>query len=199
MRRLAFLLLLLLSPNTAWAHSSLPGMQGIYLGMLHPFTSGPQILALLALALIIQQRLPEAEDVFHGFWATCLLGAAAAALGLSGINADVPLIFFTVAAGLLAASELTLPLPLLLVLGAICGLLSGYISWPDSGSARNMLFSALGAIVGSVFVIIVVAGGLQAIRQFAGWRWFPMAVRVAGSWLAAIAILLGAIMFRNVA
>lgn len=166
--------------------------------MLHPFTSGPQILALVALALVIQQRLPEGEDVFHGFWATCLLGAAAAALGLSGIDVDVPLILFTIAAGLLAASGLTLPLPTLMALGTICGLLSGYISWPDSGSNGNMLFSTLGAIVGSILVIIVVAGGLQAIRQFAGWPWFPVAVRVAGSWLTAIAILLGALIFRKV-
>lgn len=199
MRRLALLLLLLLWPDAAWAHSSVPGIQGIYWGMLHPFTSGPQILALLALALIIQQRLPEAEDVFHAFWATCLLGAGAAALSVSGVNPDLPLIFFAIAVGLIAASGLRLPLFLLFALGATAGLLSGYISWPDPGSTGDMMFSALGAILGSVLIVAVVAGTVQAIRQIAAWSWFPVAVRVAGSWLAAIAILLGALLFRKVA
>ena len=57
--------------------------------------------------------------------------------------------------------------------------------------------SALGAIVGSAVIVIVVAGLIEIVRQKTGWAWFPIAVRVAGSWLAAISVLLGALLFRN--
>jgi hydrogenase/urease accessory protein HupE len=197
MWRVIFLLLVTLWPETAWAHGSIPGMQGFYWGMLHPFTSGPQILALFALSLVLQQRQPNSQDMLIGFLAGCIAGAAAAALGITGLDSDVPLTLFAVATGILTASALKLPVPALTVTGGIGGLLNGYVSWPDPGSASGMMPSALGAIVGSALIVIVVAGLIEIVRQKTGWAWLPIAVRVAGSWLAAISVLLGALLFRN--
>jgi hypothetical protein len=165
--------------------------------MLHPFTSGPQLLALFAMALVIQQRLPDSEDAFHAFWASCLAGAGAAALGLGGLNPDVPLTVFAVIAGIVAASALRLPLSALLLLGITCGLLSGYLSWPDPGAKGEMMFTALGAILGSVVMVIVVAGIVELVWQTRRWPWLPIAVRVAASWVTAIAVLLGALTIRG--
>jgi hydrogenase/urease accessory protein HupE len=184
-------------PAPAWAHGSVPGLQGIYWGMLHPFSSGSQLLALFALALVIQQRLPDSEDVFHGFWISCLAGAGAAALGLPGFNPEIPLTILAIVAGVLAASAIRLRLLLLLLLGAAGGLLSGYVSWPDAGAPGDMMFTALGAIIGSVLVIIFVAGGIEMLWQATRWSWLPITVRVAGSWIAAIAVLLGALLVRG--
>lgn len=197
MKRWLYLMPALLWPAPAWAHGSVPGLQGIYAGMLHPFTSGPQLLALFAMALLIQQRLPDSEDVFHAFWASCLAGAGAAALGLVGLNPDIPLTLFAVAAGILAASALRLPLAVLLLLGITCGLLSGCLSWPDPGAKGDMMFTALGGIIGSVLIVITVAGIIEIIWQAAKWPWMPIAVRVAASWVSAIAVLLGALLFRT--
>jgi hydrogenase/urease accessory protein HupE len=197
MKRWSLLLLALCWPGPAWAHSSVPGIQGIYWGMLHPFTSGPQILALVALALVIQQRLPDSEDMFHGFWASCLAGAGAAAFGLSGVEPDMFLILMAVVAGILAASALRLPLVALLVLSICCGLLSGYLSWPDPSATGDMMLTTLGAIIGAVLVVILVAGGIEMVSQGTRWAWLPIAVRVAASWVTAISVLLGALLFRN--
>lgn len=197
MKRWLYLLPALLWPAPAWAHGSVPGLQGIYVGMLHPFTSGPQLLALFAMALVIQQRLPDSEDAFHAFWASCLAGAGAAALGLGGMNPDAPLTVFAVIAGIVAASSLRLPLPALLLLGITCGLLSGYLSWPDPGAKGDMMFTALGAIIGSVLIVIAVAGIIETVWQAAKWPWLPIAIRVAASWATAIAVLLGALLFRT--
>jgi hydrogenase/urease accessory protein HupE len=166
--------------------------------MLHPFTSGPQLLALLAMSLVIQQRLPQSEDVFHGFWVSCLAGAGAAALGLSGLNPDIPLTALAVVAGILAASAIRLPLLAVLLLGICCGLLSGYLAWPDPGARGDMMFTALGAILGAVLIVIVVAGATEAVWQVKKWPWLPIAVRIAGSWITAISVLLGALLFRNI-
>jgi len=198
MKRWPLLLLALCWPGPAWAHSSVPGIQGIYWGMLHPFTSGPQVLALFALALVIQQRLPDSEDVFHGFWLSCLAGAGTAALGLSGFDPEVLLTLLAIVAGLLAASALRPPLAALLALAMCCGLLSGYLSWPDPGAAGDMMLTALGAVLGSVMFVILLAGGIEMVWQAKRWAWLPIAVRVAASWVTAIAVLLGALMFRKV-
>lgn len=197
MKRWLFLPAVLIWAEPAWAHGSVPGLQGIYAGMLHPFTSGPQLLALFAMALVIQQRLPDSEDAFHAFWASCLAGAGVAAAGFGGLNPDVPLTAFAALAGVLAASALRLPLPALLLLGITCGLLSGYLSWPDSGARGDMMFTACGAIIGSVLIVIAIAGIIETVWQVAKWPWLPIAVRVAASWETAIAILLGALLFRK--
>jgi hydrogenase/urease accessory protein HupE len=174
-------------------------MEGLYWGMLHPLSSGPQILAIFALSLVFQQRLPASEDMLIAFLAGCIAGAAAAAFGVAGFNPDMPLTIFAFAAGILAASALRLPTPLLLVTGATGGVLSGYVSWPDPGSASGMVITALGGVVGSGVILIMVAGGIEFIGQKAGWAWLPIGVRVAGSWVAAISALLGALLFRNLA
>lgn len=199
MKRSLLLLMAICWPVPAWAHGSVPGLQGIYSGMLHPFTSGPQLLALFALALVIQQRLPDSEDVFHSFWVSCLAGAGLAALTPWAFNPDVPLTVLAIVTGLLAASAVRLPLLLLLLLGISCGLPSGYLCWPEPGAKGDMMFTALGGIIGSVVIIILVAGGIEATWQATKWSWLPIAIRVAGSWIAAISLLLGALLFRQMA
>jgi hydrogenase/urease accessory protein HupE len=197
MWRITVLLLVTLWPETAWAHGSIPGMQGLYWGMLHPFTSGPQLLALFGLSLAIQQRLPTSEGVLIAFLAGSIAGSIGAALGITPGDPDMPMTVFAFIMGILTASALRLPSPLLLTAGGMGGLLSGYLSWPDPGSASGMVMSALGGIVGSAVIIIFVAGVIELVRLKAGWAWLPIGVRVAGSWVAAISVMLGALLFRN--
>jgi HupE / UreJ protein len=197
MKRWPFLLLALCWPGPAWAHSSVPGIQGIYWGMLHPFTSGPQILALFGLALLIQQRLPDAEDVFHSFWVACLVGAGAAAFGLSGFDPDLLLTLVAIVSGLLRASALRLPLAVLLALSISSGLLIGFLSWPDPGATSDMMLTTLGAILGAVLTLVLVAGGIEMMSEATKWPWLPIAIRVAASWTTAVSVLLGALSLRS--
>jgi hypothetical protein len=44
------------SPDIAFAHGRpVPGLEGVYLGMAHPLSTPPQLLALLALGLLLGQ------------------------------------------------------------------------------------------------------------------------------------------------
>jgi hydrogenase/urease accessory protein HupE len=172
-------------------------MQGFYWGLLHPFTSGPQVLTLVALSLFIQQRLPTGENVFTGFWIGCITGVVAAMLSAARFDPAMPMTIFAIFAGMLVAASAKLPLVLLWSAGGMAGFLSGYVSWPDPGPVRDMLFSASGAVVGSLLTVIVVAGGTEVIREKTGWAWLAIAVRVAGSWVTAISVLLGALLLRN--
>jgi urease accessory protein len=169
-------------------------MQGFYWGMLHPLLSGPQLLMLVAVSLFIQQRLPESESTFTGLWIGCILGAAFAAFGIAGFDLDVPLTLAAILAGIMVAGAWKLGSATLWAAGGIAGLLSGYVSWPDPGPPSDMFFSCLGAITGVILLVIVAGGCIELLRQKTGWPWLPVAVRVAGSWAAAISVLLGALM-----
>ena len=172
-------------------------MQGFYWGMLHPFTLGPQLLMLLALSFFIQQRLPEGEATFRALWLGCIAGAAVAASGAAVLDVNLPLTIAASVTGVLVASALKLGASSLWLAGAAAGLLSGYVSWPDPGPLPDMLFSCLGAIIGSILIVILVGGGTELVSQKTGWPWFAIAVRVAGSWIAAISVLLGALLIRT--
>jgi hydrogenase/urease accessory protein HupE len=172
-------------------------MEGFYWGMLHPFSSGPQLLMLLALSLFIQQRLPESEAAFTALWTGCILGAAFAAFGIAGLDADKPLTLAAMLAGVSVASALKPGTALLWAAGGVAGLLGGYVSWPDPGPPSDMFFSGLGAIAGSILIVIIAGGGIELLKVKTGWPWLAIAVRVAGSWIAAISVLLGALLVRN--
>jgi RsiW-degrading membrane proteinase PrsW (M82 family) len=60
-----------------------------------------------------------------------------------------------------------------------------------------MASSAGGALVGACLLLILLAGGLQALQQKVTWGWLSIAVRIAGSWITAISLLLGALMLRG--
>lgn len=172
-------------------------MQGFYWGILHPLSSGPQLLMLLALSLLIQQRLPKGEAAFTGLWIGCLFGAAFAAFGVAGLDSDKPLTLAAIIAGGLVAGALKLGTGALWIAGGAAGLFSGYVSWPDPGPPSDMFFSGLGAITGSILIVILAGGGVELLWQKTGWPWLGFAVRVAGSWIAAISLLLGALLVRN--
>lgn len=186
----------MLSVDSAFAHSSLPGVQGLYWGMLHPFASGPQILMLCALSFFIQQRLPESENSFNGLCIGCLIGAAAAAFGPVGFEPDIAMTLCAIALGILVASAVKVARFLLWVAGGAAGVLSGHAAWPDPGPMSDMLYSSAGAIIGSIVFVILVAGSAEMFWLKTRWAWITVAVRVAGSWITAIAVLLGALLFR---
>ena len=59
------------------------------------------------------------------------------------------------------------------------------------------MLTALRAIVGSALIVIAVAGIIETVWQATKWPWLPIAIRVAASWETAIAVLLGALLFRK--
>lgn len=184
-------------PDAAWAHGSIPGVAGFYWGLLHPFTLAPQLLALLAVGLAIQQRLPAGQELLASYAVASVAGICVAAGGWFGSNAEPLLLAMAIVIGLLVASALPLHRAILWLLGVLVGFPSGYVSLPDPGPVWAMASSAGGAIVGACLLLILLAGGLQALQQKVTWGWLSIAVRIAGSWITAISLLLGALMLRG--
>jgi hydrogenase/urease accessory protein HupE len=78
------------------------------------------------------------------------------------------------------------------IMAVVLGFLQGYLNGVSFGAAHGITLILLG---GSIVAFAVVALGAGLIVGVQGWR--RVVVRVAGSWMAAIGILLAGWMIRK--
>ena len=190
--RLSMMLLaVLLLPTIAAAHP-IKGVGDFYAGMLHPLTALDFLLPWIALALFAgQQGRKGALLVLGTFPASILLGAVLAVAfpepaWLSAANlAIIPLL------GLAVALAFSYPNSLVVILAASVGLIQGMANGGEiTGTVSPWRF-----IPGLTTVaILIIAYGIGVVRSLKE-PWTRVAVRVAGSWIAAIGILICAFKF----
>ena len=173
----------------AHAHSLSNRFGDFYGGVLHPLSALEHALPFLALGLLAgQQGASAARWLLLAFPVGLLLGAAAAAVG-PPLHWVTPLNHASfVVLGLLLAAAWRLPHLLLIALGALFGLSHGY----ENGGAMTAevaphLFVPGVALSGFVATALV---GAAATLLSAGAEWPRVAVRIAGSWIAAIGIMM---------
>ena len=181
-----------LLPVLAWAHPAaahtLDNRFGdFYAGVAHPVTALEHAPPLLAMGLLAgQQGERAARWLVLVFPLALLIGAGLAAaapwlpaMGLLNATSFVVL-------GLLLAAAWRLPLPVLIALGAVFGISHGYENGRAMGSDTAVHLFVLGvATVGGVVTALVSA----ATIDLAATTWSRVAVRIAGSWIAAIGIM----------
>jgi hypothetical protein len=71
------------------------------------------------------------------------------------------------------------------------------VSWPDAGKLDAMLMTAFGAVVGSSLLVMMIAAVIEVVRSKFNLPWLIIAVRIGGAWITAIAMLLGALLFKG--
>jgi urease accessory protein len=188
--RLVFVIWLVSFASSAHAHSTVKGVGDLYAGLLHVLTALEHVLPFVALSLLAGQRglKAQAEAVLLVFPVALMIGAAAA-LWVPPVHG---LAFFNVASaillgGLVAAAW---PLPGAVFYGLVIlfGISHGFANGEAiAGSIKAYLF-ILG--IGLAGLAILAYGMLMVdflLRRKASW--IPIAVRVAGSWIAAIGVL----------
>jgi urease accessory protein len=190
--QLALAAVLLLPASLAHAHSAAKGIGDFYAGALHPLTSLEHLLPFLAFGILAGQQGQKAEPVLAAFCVALLVGAGVAPWlgvlpGLAIVN-----IGSSVVLGALVALARPLPAALFYAVAVVFGLSHGIAN--GEGMAEGMkpyLFVPGVALAG----LVVTAYGLVMtdwlLRRQAGW--IHIAVRVAGSWIAAIGILVLAV------
>jgi urease accessory protein len=179
---------LTLCAGAAHAHSSAQGVGDFYAGFLHPLTAPEHILPFFALGILAGQQAPRGQLALPLFWVALMAGAALA-LALPDVAwvGFVNILSSLVLGGLIALN-LRIPLVLLLALAAAFGICHGIAN----GSAMADTIRAYLYIPG-VGLAALVATGYGLV--FTDWllrrkaAWIPIAVRVAGSWIAAIGML----------
>jgi urease accessory protein len=178
-----FIGLMLASP--ASAHAPIMGIGGVLGGVLHAIVIPEHGMSLLALGLALgRQQRPVRHTgmlVFLGAAACGLIGAAL--MGEEALAADV-LVAAAGVLGLLVAAAWIPPF-LGLPLAAVAGLTIALDSRPEGTSMADAIQMLIGSGLGAAAALAIVAEGAVLVRG----RALLIAARVAGSWIAAIAIL----------
>jgi urease accessory protein len=186
-RRASLVIAALLLPATAHAHLVNTGLGPLYDGVLHFLLTPEDMLPALALALLAGLRGARsgrlAMFVLTGAWlAGGFIGLAVPAAGWS---ATLTTLSFVVLGGLVAADARLRPGWVAAIAGVV-GLLHGYYNGAAMAEAKVGALGLVG-IAGTVFVTVVLATALVvALRA----PWARIAVRVAGSWVAATGLLM---------
>ena len=171
----------------AEAHLNSTGMGPFYDGLMHFLMSPEDIIPVLALALLAGLRgAAYGRRALFALPLSWLLGALG---GLSAITSPphpfVSAAWFLLVGGLLAA-DAKLSLRVTTALAALLGFYHGYLNGTGLGMSSTSAVVVLG-LGFSVFVLVSLAAAF-VVRLRAGWE--RIAVRVAGSWIAASGLLL---------
>ncbi len=167
----------------ASAHSPIKGIGTFYNELLHPIIVPSHLLALIAIGLLIGQRAPsDSRLALPAFAAAVALALLATAL-TPHVPPAWPLLAVTLVTGLaIVISWRAIPT---LILAVAAGTLIALNSSPDGIPAEQIWIALTGTGSGAVLAVTY-CGGLAA-RFDRPWQ--KIAVRAAGSWISASALL----------
>ena len=176
--------------GAAEAHSTVKGVGDFYGGMLHVLTGLEHVLPFVALSLLAGQRglKAQAEAVLLVF-PIALMAGAGMALWLPPIHGlAVFNIGSAILLGILVAIARPLPGWLFHGLVVVFGISHGFANGEAITESVKAYLFILG--VGLAGLAVMAYGTLMVdflLRRQVGW--ITIAVRVAGSWIAAIGVL----------
>ena len=175
----------------AQAHLMNSGFGPFYDGLAHPLLSPEDLLPAVAMTLLAGLGGARAGRfvlaILPAAWLVGMVAGAgiAAAIGLPGAPAWL-IAVVTALLGALVAADLRLPLAAVIAIAAALGALHGYDNGRDLAATTGALVAILG-IACSLFAIVSLLAGQVAVLQA---QWARLAVRISGSWIAAIGLLM---------
>lgn len=92
----------------------------------------------------------------------------------------------TIAAGVLVAADREWPVALVTGLAALAGAMHGFGNGRELVAARGGILAMAGIVCGLFVVSALIAGQVATVRAY----WARVVVRVAGSWITAIGLLM---------
>ena len=181
------LLSAMFTARCAEAHLVTTGLGPLYDGVMHVLLSPDDLLPVVAIALLAGLNGPTAgRRTLFALTATWLIA------GAGGFLLRAPWLFGAATAasflvlGILVAADRRLKPALVTALGITVGLLHGWLNGVAIAEAQR---EALG-LVGIATTIFVIAAFTAAIVVSLRSGWTRVVVRVAGSWVAAIGLLM---------
>jgi hydrogenase/urease accessory protein HupE len=179
--------LLLAVPAAAQAHLVNSGLGPFYDGALHLLLSPGDLLGLVAAALLAGLRGARAGRLT--VIALTLSWLLAGMIGM-GLQVNLDLTWLSVVSflilGLLVALDARLSPVAVASIGALYGALHGLLN----GSALATMGAAPSALFGIVLTVMVIALLTAATVVTVRALWARIAVRVAGSWVVAVGMLM---------
>jgi hydrogenase/urease accessory protein HupE len=186
-RAASLLAVTLAAATPAQAHLMNSGFGPFYDGLAHPLLSPEDLLPAVAMTLLaglsgarygrfVLATLPGAWLV--GMLAGWAIGLPAAPEWLIAV--------VTTLIGALVAGDLCLPLAAVIAVAAALGALHGYGNGRDLAATTGALLAIAGIACSLFAVVSLVAGQVAVLRA----QLARLAVRISGSWIAAIGLLM---------
>lgn len=181
------------APREALAHTIIPGVSGFEGGLLHPLLVSSHAMSVVALALLLAQR-PEGERrAAIAIFAAALAGAVMlVVLAFQTDRAETTLLACAAVAGILTAARVVLPLLVAAALGAVVAFALQFDSVPSTISVSETLLTLAGAAVAALAELALIA----TVASRAARPWQLLGIRILGSWIAAMALLILALKLR---
>jgi len=176
---------LLCSPSRAAAHLVTTGMGPVYDGIGHLLLTPEDLVPVLTITLYAGLRGAVAgrRTMFLLPFAWFVGGLAGSAVN-AATSIPIPAISFLIFGGLVAA-DLCMPAAAVSGLTIVLGLVHGFLN----GAALKDGAGTLG-LIGVMTMLFVLVTLTSALVVSLGKPWARIAVRVAGSWIAAIGLLM---------
>lgn len=179
--------LLCTAPPAAHAHLVTSGLGPFYDGALHLLLSPGDLLGLAAAALLAGLRGARA-----GRLAVTILPAAWLLAGLVGLSLPVTVelpwlgVLSFLVLGVLVAADLKLAPGAVAVLAGTFGALHGLFNGSALAAAGSGLLPLIGIVATALTIVLLISAAVVPLKT----AWMRIAVRVAGSWAAAVAMLM---------
>src|SRR5262245_8379722 len=166
-------------------------LQGIADGFLNPILLLEHALTLVALGLLVGRQQGRGVTL-SVFAAALVLGLVALAFAVGQTPARNVLLADTALIGMLVAAAWTPPQGVAWLLAGVAGLALALDSPPQAISIVEANATLVGTALGACAVLLVVAFCVGHAQQW----WQQIGLRIVGSWIAASAILVLAVLLR---
>lgn len=181
--------------SSALAHVPIEGWGDFANGAVHPLLNPAQLLVIVGLALLLGQQVPLKVKTPMLFFATAVAGSLA--LTVTGLFPEIPPPVIASAALLLGALVAIARAPHPHVIHALCAL-AGFILGLDSEVETGEAFAVAQTLVGTWLCLNLLTGYITLASSNAAGKLIAMnAIRILGSWLVAIALLMLAFSLRG--
>lgn len=175
-------------PSAVVAHTPLPGLEGVYVGLMHPLSTPDQALVLVATALLLGTfALPSLPLAFG----TLILGLVGGLL--MGPQGTVNSQWLFAWASFAAAWAALFPGRGLVALGgltAVSGFGLGWASVPDAGPSLDRIVTMTGSFLGAALAIFYLSGAVEFFLERVQAPWLKLGLRVVAAWVSAVAIMM---------
>jgi len=164
------------------------GLGPFYDGLAHLFVTPEDLLPVIALGLLAGLRGPRfGRAVLFALPVAWLVGSAVSLLLTPQVTLPVAETILTVALGALLAADCPLPIAAVGGLAVLLGLLHGSLNGSELPRTNGSGQISAAGVAATLFVVVsLLAGQAASVRLL----WARIAVRVAGSWIAATGLLL---------
>jgi urease accessory protein len=179
------------APSAAHAHLVDARFGDFYAGLIHPLTSLEHVFPIVAIGLLAGQQGARNARIVLGCCALGLLLGVVLGQQVAGsvVPAYVNAASFIVLGGLGALARRLPPWPLAAA-AAVFGLTHGYANGSAMRPEMLVVNFDIGVVCAGVAIVSLGAGMVLSLKR----PWSKVAVRVIGSWIAAIGLMTMALM-----